>query len=106
MVSGENSTGQFPTKSQNQKPGSNRCRVDPTWELGLGDLPIAIWFLQQSPTCGLQFDNQFPRIMTHSLLKIVLLSAVGAAALLLNSCNTISGFGRDLQDASSAVQNR
>jgi predicted small secreted protein len=74
--------------------------------LGLGDLPIAIWFLQKSPTRGLQFDNQIPRIMTRSLLKIVLLSAVGAAALFLNSCNTISGFGRDLQDASSAVQNR
>ena len=106
MVSGKNSTGQFPIKYQNQKSGSNRYRVDPTWELGLGDLPIAIWFLQQSPTCGLHFDNQLPRIMTRSLLKIVLLSAVGAAALFLSSCNTISGFGRDLQDASSAVQNR
>ena len=75
-------------------------------DLGIGDLPVAIWFLQQSPTCGLHFDNQLPRIMTRSLLKIVLLSAVGAAALFLSSCNTISGFGRDLQDASSAVQNR
>ena len=43
--------------------------------------------------------------MTRSFAKILLLSAAFAAALLLNSCNTVSGLGRDLQDASSAVQN-
>ena len=43
--------------------------------------------------------------MSRSLLKIILLSAAAAAALLLNSCNAVSGLGRDLQNASSAVQN-
>jgi predicted small secreted protein len=44
--------------------------------------------------------------MSRSLLKILLLSAAASAALLLNSCNAVSGFGRDLQNASNAVQNR
>ena len=44
--------------------------------------------------------------MSRSLLKILLLSAAAAAALLLNSCNAVSGLGRDLHNASSAVQNR
>ncbi|MDE0594064.1 MAG: hypothetical protein OSB65_02355 [Roseibacillus sp.] len=43
--------------------------------------------------------------MSRSLLKILLLSAAAAATLLLNSCNAISGLGRDLQNASRAVQN-
>ena len=36
MGSGENSTGPFPTNRQSQKSGSNRGRVDLTWDLGLG----------------------------------------------------------------------
>lgn len=42
--------------------------------------------------------------MNNSLLKILVLSAAAAAALLLNSCNAVSGLGRDLQNASDAVQ--
>lgn len=40
-----------------------------------------------------------------SLSKILLL-ATAATALALSSCNTMSGFGRDLQNASDAVQRR
>lgn len=43
--------------------------------------------------------------MPKNIAKLLLLSVAAAAALLLNSCNTVSGFGRDLQDASDAVQN-
>ena len=42
--------------------------------------------------------------MTSPLVKILMLSAAAAAALLLNSCNAVSGLGRDLQNASDAVQ--
>lgn len=40
-----------------------------------------------------------------SALKLIAALAA-AAALALPSCNTVSGFGQDLQDASHAVQRR
>jgi predicted small secreted protein len=43
--------------------------------------------------------------LIRSLAALAALS-VAATALLLASCNTVSGVGQDLQDASSAVQNR
>ena len=43
--------------------------------------------------------------MNNSIIKILLLSAATAAALLFSSCNAVSGLGRDLQNASDAVQN-
>lgn len=43
--------------------------------------------------------------MNRTFLKIVLLSTAAATALVLNSCNAVSGLGRDLQNASDAVQN-
>ncbi|NIP92909.1 MAG: entericidin EcnA/B family protein [Akkermansiaceae bacterium] len=38
-------------------------------------------------------------------MKSLLLLGAAAAALLFSSCNTVSGLGQDLQDASTAVQN-
>ena len=41
--------------------------------------------------------------MNRTLTKILLLAAA-AGALLLSSCNAVSGLGKDLQHASDAVR--
>ncbi len=43
--------------------------------------------------------------MTKSIEKLIVLAAAAAVALTVSSCNTVSGLGQDLQNASSAVQN-
>ena len=43
-------------------------------------------------------------IMTNNIKKHVLFAGLTAAILLLSGCNTVEGFGKDLQTGGQAVQ--
>ena len=42
--------------------------------------------------------------MTNNIKKHVLFAGLTAAILLLSGCNTVEGFGKDLQTGGQAVQ--